>query len=163
MRQPKPFFRKQTQSWYVQLNGKQINLGKNEAEALKKYHFLMAEKQEASPAMPVIVLIDQFLSNLKQTAKAQRTYDWYKLHLDSFRKWLQDRFNGRLTVAKLTPRPCRRLAVGAIQKSGRQLQKLCHSDRLSRLQLGTQAKANCRFANRGHRTAGISAPRKCLP
>ena len=37
-RQPKPFFRKQTQSWYVQLGKRQIPLGKDEDEAWKQYH-----------------------------------------------------------------------------------------------------------------------------
>lgn len=42
MRQPKPFFRKFTQTWYLTLNGKQINLGPDEEAAFEKYHELMA-------------------------------------------------------------------------------------------------------------------------
>jgi hypothetical protein len=38
MRQPKPSFRKQTKSWYVQIDGKQINLGTRKRDAWNKYH-----------------------------------------------------------------------------------------------------------------------------
>ena len=39
---PKPFFRPGRRLWYVQIQGKQINLGPDEAEALRRYHELMA-------------------------------------------------------------------------------------------------------------------------
>ena len=42
MRIPKPWFRKQNQTWYVELNGKQINLGKDQEAAFAEYHHLMA-------------------------------------------------------------------------------------------------------------------------
>lgn len=42
MRIPQPWFRQQNKTWYVQLNGRQINLGKDEAKAYQEYHRLMA-------------------------------------------------------------------------------------------------------------------------
>jgi len=45
MRQPQPFFRNQTQSWYVQLGKQQINLGKDEDKAREKYHELMLQHE----------------------------------------------------------------------------------------------------------------------
>ena len=39
---PQPFFRTQTQSWYVQLQGGQIPLGRDREEAWAKYNELMA-------------------------------------------------------------------------------------------------------------------------
>jgi hypothetical protein len=33
MRQPKPFYRKQTATFYVQIEGQQMNLGLDETEA----------------------------------------------------------------------------------------------------------------------------------
>ena len=42
MRIPQPWFRKQNQTWYVELNGKQINLCKDEEAAFAQYHRLMA-------------------------------------------------------------------------------------------------------------------------
>jgi hypothetical protein len=45
MREPKPFFRKQTGTWYVQIGKKQHNLGPDEQVAKQKYHALMAGRQ----------------------------------------------------------------------------------------------------------------------
>ena len=47
MREPKPFFRKQTGTWYVQIGKKQHNLGPDEQVAKQKYHALMAGRQPA--------------------------------------------------------------------------------------------------------------------
>jgi len=41
MRIPKPWLRKQNQTWYVQINGKQRPLGKDRDKAFAKYHELM--------------------------------------------------------------------------------------------------------------------------
>lgn len=35
---PKPFFRKGRNRWYVQLRGKQINLGPDKEEAFRQYY-----------------------------------------------------------------------------------------------------------------------------
>lgn len=50
MRRPKPFYRKQTKSWYVQIGKKQINLGKDEGEAWKAYDRLTAKQQQPEPS-----------------------------------------------------------------------------------------------------------------
>jgi hypothetical protein len=47
MRQPKPFYRRQTRSFYVQLDDRQINLGPDEAEAFRCWHLLMAGADES--------------------------------------------------------------------------------------------------------------------
>jgi hypothetical protein len=44
MKKPKPFFRKSRNLWYVQLDGKHINLGWDEAKAFKEYYRLNAVK-----------------------------------------------------------------------------------------------------------------------
>ena len=46
MRQPKLFYRKQTATFYVQVDGQQINLGPDEAEAYRQWHLLMADADE---------------------------------------------------------------------------------------------------------------------
>jgi hypothetical protein len=53
MREPKPFFRKQTGTWYVQIGKKQHNLGRDEQVAKQKYHALMAGRQ---PVMPHVTI-----------------------------------------------------------------------------------------------------------
>ena len=40
---PKPFYRKPRRRWYVQINGKQINLGPDRDEAFRLYHEMMAD------------------------------------------------------------------------------------------------------------------------
>jgi hypothetical protein len=61
---PKPFFRTSRGLWYVQLDGRQVNLGAEKAEAFKAYHHLMQHRSEPDPApraltqRQVIVLVD---------------------------------------------------------------------------------------------------------
>ena len=74
MRQPKPFFRKQTKSWYVQLGKHQINLGRNKQKAWAKYHELMTENQEFDfYSATVAQLLDAYLDWL-QKRRAASTY-----------------------------------------------------------------------------------------
>jgi hypothetical protein len=47
MRQPKPFYRTQTPSFYVQIDGRQFDLGPDEAEAYRRWHLLMAGADES--------------------------------------------------------------------------------------------------------------------
>ncbi len=47
-RQPKPYFRKQTQSWYCSIDGRQIALGKDRELAHQKFHELMADRDAIS-------------------------------------------------------------------------------------------------------------------
>jgi hypothetical protein len=39
---PKPFFRAACKSWFVQVAGKQINLGTDREAAMRRYHELMS-------------------------------------------------------------------------------------------------------------------------
>ncbi len=86
MRQPKPFFRKQTSSWYVQIKGKQHPLGKDKDEAFRLYHELMANPNRYHNRWSdswmdlVAVLIDRFLAYSEKN-NSKRTYEWYVRHL----------------------------------------------------------------------------------
>ena len=111
MREPKIFSRKRRHgtTFYVEIDGQQINLGTDKADAQKEYHRLLSNRQEPSPRMPVVALIDRFLSDLDRTAKARRTYLWYKRHLDSFKAWLDpalsiDKLNGEVVNGWLLKR-----------------------------------------------------------
>ena len=92
---PKPFFRPARNLWYVQLRGRQVNLGRDRAEAFKNYHLLMAE-QRAAPQPPVpagasedesplavVQLVDRFLDFVQKHRSAD-TYRWYKDRLNLF-------------------------------------------------------------------------------
>jgi len=86
-RRPKPFFRKQTQSWYLQLGKRQIPLGKDEEEAWKQYHAIMAGREQPSPSIRVVALLDRFLSWVESN-RARGTYRWYHFYLQSFAKFI---------------------------------------------------------------------------
>jgi integrase len=99
VKQPQPFYRKQTQSWYVQLGKRQVSLGKDEAKAWKKYHKLMAGRRELNPDAPVAAVVDEFLEWVQQEGRSPRTYDYYRRHLESFVRHV----GARLTVEDLRP------------------------------------------------------------
>ncbi len=63
MRQPKPFFRMQTKSWYVQIGKCQINLGHDKEIAFVKYHELMASDTDLNYYQSTVAqLLDTYLS-----------------------------------------------------------------------------------------------------
>jgi hypothetical protein len=78
---PEPFWRRQTQCYYVQIGKKQHRLPSDREEAFRVYHELMSRPPDAPPppvppnARRAVEIIDLFLEwCLKNTAK--RTYDW---------------------------------------------------------------------------------------
>lgn len=89
---PKPFFRPARSVWYVQIDGKQINLGSDRTDAFKQYYALMQERAEcrSTPVIEnssrqrlVVVIIDEFL-DWSEKHRAADTYRWYKDRLNSF-------------------------------------------------------------------------------
>ncbi|WP_149499221.1 FAD dependent oxidoreductase family protein [Roseiconus lacunae] len=100
MRRPKPFFRKQTRSWYVQLGKRQISLGPDEENAWKKYHELILDREEPTAAVAqVIALLDERLDWLNRQRKAS-TYEKAKYYLNSFARSIPP----KLLVDKLSSR-----------------------------------------------------------
>jgi integrase len=83
MRRPKPFYRRQTASWYVQIGKHQIPLGRDEKLAWDQYHAIMAGSQEPRPDGLVSVLVDDFLEWCSKN-QAAATYRWYLQYLQSF-------------------------------------------------------------------------------
>lgn len=92
----KPFYRADRGLWYVQLRGKQINLGADKDAAFTEYHALMgaravalagqsATSAAASPALQrlLIVVVDEFLDWCEKH-RAPDTYRWYKDRLNAF-------------------------------------------------------------------------------
>jgi integrase len=93
----KPFFKKSHGAWFVEINRKQINLGKDRDEAFRQYHSMMAGEAPVTGRSTVISLLDQFLIWIKEN-RAPRTFDWYYGHLNPFSKYV-----GRRTVGELKP------------------------------------------------------------
>ena len=81
-RTPKPWYRSERKAWFVTINCKRYNLGPNKSEAEKKFYQLMA-----SPIQPdkitLYELMDDFLE-WTQKHRAERTYTFYKHHLNRF-------------------------------------------------------------------------------
>jgi integrase/recombinase XerD len=104
---PKPFFRPARGLWYVQVDGKQINLGADKTEAFKAYHALMQQRAETKPVQPaplpglrrlVVVIVDEYL-DWCQKHRAPATYEWYRDRLEAFCKTIEP----TLTVDQLKP------------------------------------------------------------
>jgi integrase/recombinase XerC len=104
---PKPFFRPVRGLWYVQIDGKQINLGADQTEAFKAYHGLMQQRAEIKPEQPaplpglrrlVVVIVDEYL-DWCQKYRAAATYGWYKERLESFCRTIEP----ALTVDQIKP------------------------------------------------------------
>ena len=81
MREPKPFFRKQTSTWYVQIGKKQHNLGPDEQVAKQKYHALMAGRQPVTDETTVYSVLFQFLGWNKEQREGS-THEFYRQHID---------------------------------------------------------------------------------
>ena len=81
---PKPFFKKSRQLWYVQIDGKQTNLGADRDEAFRQYHQLMSRPQlsHVSPES-LVAIIDSFLDWVKRN-RAPDTFEWYRHRLQRF-------------------------------------------------------------------------------
>lgn len=83
-RKPKPFFRKQTQSWYCTINGTQIRLGKTKAEADKKFHELMTDRDTVGAEITTLYALSQQYLTWVQQHRAETTYDKHLHYLKSF-------------------------------------------------------------------------------
>ena len=84
---PKPFFRKPRRLWYVQIDGRQVNLGPVREAAFKRYYELMAhpksQRQRYVPSDSVAAICDHFLEWVEQH-RSPETYEWYRYRLQRF-------------------------------------------------------------------------------
>ncbi len=103
-RQPKPWYRKSRGLWYVQIDGKQVNLGRDRKAAMQRFHELMAQpRQRSLPAESLAVLFDRFL-DWNQRHRAPRTYEYYQEKLQDFLNFATTEYAIRtLTVDGLKP------------------------------------------------------------
>ena len=101
------FIEQNADRWYVEINGRQINLGVDKEEAFRIYHELMsspveeAEKKGQAPTL-VVDLMDRFLEWVN-THQAPRTYSTYMERLQSFIDYLTQVNCTELRVEELRP------------------------------------------------------------
>jgi integrase len=88
-RDPKPWFRKDRDAWFVTINGRRYNLGPDRISAYDRFHELMLTGGEGDTgAVTVFRLFDDFLEWTK-AQRAPRTYEWYRDLLDRFSTFLK--------------------------------------------------------------------------
>ena len=85
MRQPKPWYRKSTRSWYVQIGRKQVRLGRDKHSAWAKYHELMSMTGGAirEHDVTVVTLVQLYLAWCEKN-RAPSTCEKNRLHLKGF-------------------------------------------------------------------------------
>lgn len=97
-RRPEPWFR-EGRGWFVQIAGKQHNLGRNKKLAFERYHELMSRPQKAAVSgQHVAVIFDLFL-DWTQAHRADATYHWYRKRI----QWFLDSQQQPLRVTDLKP------------------------------------------------------------
>lgn len=99
MKQPKPFFRRYTKSWYVQIGKRQINLGRDKKLAWEKYHELMAQRESLTGLLTTVAQLFDVYLEWCSTRRSEGTYKNNRLYLRSF----IDCVGTRLTISKLRP------------------------------------------------------------
>jgi integrase len=95
---PKPFFRPSRRLWYVQLEGKQLNLGPNRDAAFLKYHELMRRPRSARVNSDTVAAVVDLFLDWCHKHRAADTYVWYQSRLQLFVTLHSD-----LTIAALRP------------------------------------------------------------
>jgi integrase len=83
-RTPKPWWRKERRSWFVMLDGRQVNLGPNRGEAFRRFHQLMTQPRPRKvPGESVLGVIDAYLDWCSKH-RSDDTYRWYRDRLQEF-------------------------------------------------------------------------------
>lgn len=81
---PKPWWRSERNAWFVQVDGKQVNLGPDKDAAFDRYHELMRRPKKVRAASgSVLAVVDAFLDWCEKH-RAEDTYLWYKQRLQVF-------------------------------------------------------------------------------
>lgn len=107
MRVPKPFYVKKRKTWYVQIDGKQHNLGKDKAEAMNQYKELLGDSakvaaENVKATAPVLDLLAEFLA-WSERNNGDSNHESLQNHISHFSKWLSETGQGRLRVRDLKP------------------------------------------------------------
>ena len=97
MRQPKPFFRKQTQTWYVPLGRRQINLVRDRKQAWQAYHELMSREAVVHEQPVTAAELCELYLEWCQQRRAAGTYEKIRRYLRSF----IDEIGRRCPISKL--------------------------------------------------------------
>jgi hypothetical protein len=89
-RDPRPWFRKDHDAWFVTINGRRFNLSTDRNATHDRFHELMltgGEGDTGNDPVTVFQLFDDFLEWTKAQC-APRTYEWHRDFLDAFSSFL---------------------------------------------------------------------------
>ena len=87
MRQPKPWYRQQTDSWYVQIGPKQHVLAKgrgSQKAAFDAYHKIMAENKPVEPDQLTVAKVCDLFLGWSEKHNAAETFAWHRAFLQEF-------------------------------------------------------------------------------
>jgi len=84
-KKPEPWWREDRKAWFVQIDGKRHNLGKEKKAAWQRFYELMAQpkKRTIVSVDSLLAIIDAFL-DWCQKHRAPDTYAWYRDRLERF-------------------------------------------------------------------------------
>ncbi len=83
-RPAKPFFRRQTKSWYCSIAGKQIPLGKDKKLAVQKFHELMTNREEQIQNRCTLYELSQSYLDWVEINRSSSIFRLHKHFLKSF-------------------------------------------------------------------------------
>jgi len=83
-RPPKPYLRKQTNSWYCSISGRQISLGKNRERAFERFHQLMADKSRLAGELTTLYDLSQIYLDWCEANRKPGTYRLHCYYLKRF-------------------------------------------------------------------------------
>lgn len=83
-RPSKPYYRKQTGSWYCSIEGRQIPLGKDREVALEKFYQLMADKSQVKDRQTTLYQLSQVYLDWVEINRKPNTYTRHRYYLKSF-------------------------------------------------------------------------------
>lgn len=83
-RQPKPWYWKARKAWFVTIDGRRHNLGREKKAAHTRFHELMREPVKRTvPSESVVAIADRFLEWVHKH-RSPHTYEWYRHRLERF-------------------------------------------------------------------------------
>ena len=83
-RQPKPYLRNQTNSWYCSIAGRQISLGKDRDAAFEKFYELMGDKEQVKGENTTLYDLSQTYLDWCETNRKPATYTRHRYYLKLF-------------------------------------------------------------------------------
>lgn len=113
-RTPKPWWRRERRSWFVMLDGQQVNLGSDRDQAYQKFHELMAQPRRRPLASDSVAAVCDAYLDWVAEHRSPDTYRWCKDRLQAFIGSIPS----TLRVGHLKPYHVQRFVDGLAVSSG---------------------------------------------